>query len=89
MATRQFTATAGAMLYFFNLYNDVITQDHEGTDLADDEAAIALAMKEARAMAAESVTRGHLTRHHRVEVANEAGEIVRNVRFDEAVEIRD
>jgi hypothetical protein len=75
-------------LYFFNLYNDVVTMDDEGVDLADDDAARAHAVKEARAMAADSVSKGHLTVSHRIDFVDEQRNPVGTIRFDEAVDIR-
>ena len=63
--------------------------DDEGLVLADDQAAMANAVKEVRALAGDTITRGHLTRHHRIEVTDEGHAIVGAVRIDEAVEIRD
>jgi hypothetical protein len=76
-------------LYYFNVYNDDLTMDPEGAELADDQAALARATKEARALAADTVFSGHLTRSHRIEVTDEAHGVIGTVRFDEAVEIRD
>lgn len=75
-------------LYFFNLFNDDITMDDEGVQLADVEAARAHAVKEARVMAADSVIHGHFTRSHRIEVVDEGQNLVGIVRFDEAVVVR-
>lgn len=75
-------------LYFFHLYNDAVTMDDEGIELADDEAARAHAVKEARAMAAASVNQGHLTASHRIEFVDEKRRPVGSIRFDEAVDIR-
>jgi hypothetical protein len=75
-------------LYYFNLFNDDVTTDDEGVELADDEAARAHAVKEARFMAADTVLHGHLTGSHRVEYVDEARKPIGSVRFDEAVNIR-
>jgi uncharacterized protein DUF6894 len=75
-------------LYYFNLYNDDVTMDDEGIDLADADAARAHAIKEARAMAADTVRHGHFTASHRVECVDQERRPVGTVRFDEAVEIR-
>jgi len=75
-------------LYCFNLFNDDLTMDDEGKELADGEAARAHAVKEARAMAAHTVLHGHLTRSHRIEIVDQARKLVGTVRFDEAVDIR-
>jgi hypothetical protein len=74
--------------YYFNVYDDDVTLDNEGAELADDHAAVARGVKEARALAAETVLHGHLARHHRIEVVDEDQKPIRVVRFDEAVDIR-
>lgn len=76
-------------LFYFNLYNDIVIMAEEGIELADEVAARDYAVKEARAMAAESVRAGHLTRSHRIDYANGAGQPLGTVRFDEAVDIRE
>ena len=75
-------------LYYFNLFNDYVTTDDEGVELADDEAARTHAFKEARAMAADSVLHGHLACSDRIEFVDEAGKAVGTIRFDEAVNVR-
>jgi len=74
--------------YFFNLFNDAVALDDEGVELADNDAARAHALKEARTMAAYSVSMGHLTASHRIDFVDEKRNHVGTVRFDEAVEIR-
>ena len=76
-------------LYYFNLYNDEVTMDEEGVELADAAAARDHALIEARAMAADSVLHGHLTTSHRIDYTDEERRAVGSVRFDEAVEIRE
>ena len=75
-------------LYYFNVYNDDITHDEEGAELADLDAALARGVKEARALAAETVSQGHLSRHHRIEIEDADRNTVGTVRFDEAVDNR-
>ena len=75
-------------LYYFNIYNDDITLDDEGVELADDHAAQARGIKEARVLAADTVRQGHFTAHHRLEVVDEHQKLVAAIRFDEAVELR-
>ena len=75
-------------LYYFHLFNDDVTMDDEGVELADDEAARAHAVKEARHMAADTVLHGHFTPSHRIDFVNEKRELVGSMRFDEAVEVR-
>tara|TARA_R110002072_G_scaffold162846_3_gene315118 strand:- start:2306 stop:2542 length:237 start_codon:yes stop_codon:yes gene_type:complete len=74
--------------YYFNVYNDDITMDDEGAELADLTAARARAVKEARALAADTVLRGHFVAHHRIDIVDEQRNPVGSVRFDEAVELR-
>ena len=45
-------------------------------------------MKEARALAADTVQKGHLVRSHRIEIVDADRNPVGEVRFDEAVDIR-
>ena len=74
--------------YYFNVYNDDITLDPEGAELADRHAARAYAVKAVRALAAETALHGHLIGHHRVEIVDEEQNLVDTVRFDEGVEIK-
>ncbi|MFL6830298.1 MAG: DUF6894 family protein [Sphingomicrobium sp.] len=76
-------------LYYFNLYNDDVTLDEEGVELADAAAARAHALEEARHMAADSVAHGHFTGSHRIEFLDSEREAVGSLRFDEAVEVRE
>lgn len=76
-------------LYYFNVYNDDVTFDDEGYELADDQSAKARCIKEVRALAADTVSRGHFVRSHRVEITNADHAVIGTVRFDEAVEIID
>jgi hypothetical protein len=73
--------------FFFHLYDDIDTQDEEGTDLADETAARALAQEEALTMAAESVRQGHLNLSHFVEVIDASGNKVFKVTFGEVVAV--
>ena len=72
--------------YFFHLFNDETTIDHEGQELPNDAAAFLEATKCARAMAAESVE-GHLILDHRIEVTSSEGRKVGTVYFRDAVKV--
>lgn len=74
-------------LYYFNIYNDDITLDEEGIDLADEHAARAYAVKAVRSLAAETVLHGHFMGHHRVEYVDAGQNPLGEVRFDQAVEV--
>jgi hypothetical protein len=75
-------------IYYFQVINDDVTDDFEGAELADDRAARAYAIVAARALAADTVSKGHFTTSHRIVIQNEHREPVCEVRFDEAVELR-
>lgn len=74
-------------LYYFNIYNGDVTLDEEGSELADEHAARAYAVKAVRELAAETALHGHLVGHHRVEYVDAAQNLLGEVRFDEAVKI--
>jgi hypothetical protein len=76
-------------LYYFNIYNDDVTLDDEGAELPDAEAAAAHGIREVRALAADTASRGHLTRSHRVEIVDHDRVLIDTIRFDDAVDIRD
>lgn len=75
-------------IYYFSVFNDDVTEDFEGAELADDAAAQAYAIAAARSLAAETVRHGHLDPGHRVDILNAAREPVGTVTFGEAVDIR-
>ncbi len=75
--------------YFFNIHNDDITEDPEGADLIDAQAARAHAIVAARSLAAQTVAHGHFNRSHRIEIVDENRESVDTVTFGDAVDIRD
>lgn len=74
-------------LFYFNIYNGDVTLDPEGAELADAEAAMALAVKEVRVLASETVRHGHFVGHHRVEITDAERTPIGSVRFDEAVTV--
>ena len=75
-------------IYYFKIVNDDVTDDFEGAELADDRAARAYAVAAARSLAADTVSRGHFTASHRIMIQDEQRELVGEVRFDEAVQLR-
>ena len=70
------------------MYNDDVTLDDEGANLADPHAAFAHALKAAGSLAAESVVHGHLVRTHRIEIRDAEQNSVGTVHFEEAADIR-
>lgn len=75
------------MRYFFDLHNDIDTQDDEGVELASLAEAKAHAVTEARVMAADSVSKGHLNLSHYIQVADGGRADLFRVTFREAVEV--
>ena len=75
--------------YYFHLYNDETTLDHEGIELPNAAVALQKAAKDARTMAAQSVIEGRLVLHHRIEVVDDCGEAVGTVHFGNVVEIQE
>jgi hypothetical protein len=75
--------------YFFHLFNDVTALDEEGQELPNDAAALQRGAESARAMAADSVLRGHLILDHRIEVENDRGETVGTIKFRDVVDVRE
>lgn len=73
--------------YFFHLHNDIEARDEEGVELADLAAARAVAMREARAIAAAHVGNGRLVLSHSIEVTDEHGASLLTVSFGEVIEI--
>jgi hypothetical protein len=73
--------------FFFHLYDDLVSRDAEGVELADRQAAEEKAVESAREVAAAQVLNGHLDLSHRIEVEDEAGEIVIMVPFGDVVSI--
>jgi len=75
--------------YYFNIYNDEVTIDEEGAEFAGPGAARDYAIEQARSLAADTVLRGYLIAHHRLEIADERRQVIDAVHFGEAVEMRE
>ena len=71
--------------YYFHLYNDETSLDEEGTELADFAAAEAFGAVNAREMAADSVLQGALTLHHRIDIADVHGKVLKSIPFSDVV----
>ena len=75
-------------MFYFNVHDDDVTMDAEGTELASLQAAHAYAIMAARSLAAETVSKGHLVLNHRVEIQDADDRSVGTVTFGEAVDVR-
>ena len=73
--------------YFFDLYNDLITNDAEGTELESVAAARAKAVEYAQGMAAAEVLDGGLNLTHFIKVRDESGRSLFAVRLDEVANV--
>jgi hypothetical protein len=73
--------------YFFHVFNDEITIDEEGAELADLDAAREFAIESLRSLACDSVKQGHLNLDHRIEIADETDARRMTVTFREAFTI--
>jgi hypothetical protein len=79
----------GMPRFYFNVYDDDITLDQEGTELADISAARELGRREVRGLAAESIkSHGSLDLDHRIEILDESGTVISTVRFGDVVKVR-
>ncbi len=75
--------------YLFNIHNgNGLTEDEEGHELVDDEAARREALKGIRSIIAEDVREGIVDLDGRIEVLDEAGNLHLTVRFTDAVRIK-
>lgn len=74
-------------MYYFHLYNDEVIMDDQGQDLPGTEAAHASAEANAREMACAEVMAGSLNLTHRIDVADETGEVLSTVRFGDIVTV--
>ena len=75
--------------YFFNVYDDIIAEDEEGSELPNLAAARLTALKGARDLISEQVRRGYFVLSHWIDVVDEQGEKVLTVTFREAVDIKE
>lgn len=74
--------------YFFHLHDDVDVEDEEGQELPDLDAARKRGERYALDMTAASVLETRkVNLHHRIDVANESGEIVCTVAFGDVLTI--
>lgn len=73
--------------YYFHLYNDVTAMDDEGKMLPDLDAARANGIREAREMMMETVGEGRINFSHRIDIADDRGDVAETVMFGEAVRV--
>lgn len=75
--------------FYFQLYNRVgYVPDQQGQELQDLDAARREAIGSIRSMIGEDAKQGLVDMQGRIEVRNEAGELLEVIRFADAVEVR-
>jgi hypothetical protein len=73
--------------FYFNLYNDTVTIDDEGVELADLAAAELQARTAASQIIAERIAEGNrINPNHRIEVEDEQRHVVITLRFSMLIE---
>ncbi|HEX8480632.1 MAG TPA: hypothetical protein VF650_01875 [Allosphingosinicella sp.] len=76
--------------YFFHIYNDVVSHDDEGLELADPQAAVSEAHRGALSLAAEQVLRhARLALHHFIEIEDSDGAVIAKVTFGDAIAVEE
>jgi hypothetical protein len=74
--------------FYLHVINGIgYAPDEEGVELADAKAAAARAVEGIRSILADEAKAGRLDLDGRIEIADETGQIVRTVSFEEAFEI--
>jgi hypothetical protein len=75
--------------YYFNVRNGSgYTEDEEGQEIADADGARAKAVEGALSLLSAEVLTGSLDLRGRIEVTDEAGELVHLVNFEDALQVR-
>jgi hypothetical protein len=75
--------------YYFHIHNDVEAIDEEGVELLDLKAAQMIALHHARFTAAQSIKdTGRIALDHRIDIADEQGDILDTIYFRDAVAIK-
>ena len=76
--------------FYFHLYDNLDVLDDEGIELPDLEAARARAVRCARVTFAETAKdEGRVVLHHRIDIADEQGDVLETVQFGDAVRVEE
>ena len=85
---RPWSALLTVPLYYFHVRNDIVADDSEGAELLDEAAAREYAREAARDLVCASIhEHGGVNLEHRIDVADESGNILFAVTFREAFTI--
>ena len=75
--------------FHFNIYDEIVVLDEDGTEFSNLAAAREAAVCGAREMMAAQLLAGEpITRHHRIDIADESGTVVASLPFGEVMTIR-
>jgi hypothetical protein len=74
--------------YHFNVFNDFTSLDDEGRDLPDIAAAVEEAIRSTRELIGHEIMAGRAVHQsHRIEIADDAENVLHTVRFGEIVRL--
>lgn len=73
--------------FYFEVHDDFVTEDHDGVELPDGEAAEVLAIKSARDLACDQVRKGRLKLSDVIVVKDENRASLFALRFGDAIEV--
>ena len=73
--------------YFFHIHDDLDTEDDEGLELPDLDAAVAGAVISARALMCETLKDGRIDLDHRIDIENAGGLVLTSVLSRDVVSI--
>jgi len=80
------TWNAPMPIYFFNVISAGGTlEDHEGTEMPDLEHACLEAIEDARSLMSDAIRKGHDISSRRIDICNDAREVVMSVPFTDAI----
>ena len=74
-------------LFYLQVFDDIAARNEEPIEAASEVAAVELAVRGARELAAQQVLAGRLNLSHRIEVADETGDDLRTVYVRDAIRI--
>jgi hypothetical protein len=74
--------------FYFNLFNGIDVIDEKGSDLPDVGAARITAVRRLREFACDQIFRGHLIFASRVEITDEAGQVLEFIPLRDTVDFQ-
>ncbi|HEX6374281.1 MAG TPA: hypothetical protein VFZ91_01015 [Allosphingosinicella sp.] len=74
--------------YVVHVFNDETSLDEEGRELPNLQAARAHAIEDARSLMSDTLRKGRLVLSRHIAIQNDRGELLLDVKFGDAVEVR-